>query len=181
MSLPQRKIVMKSFILSQFGYCPLVWMFHSRKLNNRINKIHERALRLVYEDNHSNFTDLLKKDESFTIHERNIQNLAIELYKITNGISPKIMDLIIPLKSNNPYPGQSPFITRNVRKVRSGTETLAHLGPKIWKIVPQRAKQAKSLNLFKKDIKKWKPCNCPCRLCKTYIKDLGFASVAVKF
>ena len=168
---------MRSFILSQFGYCPLVWMFHSRKLNNRINKIHERALRIVYEDNDSQFTDLLKRDESFTIHERNIQNLAIELYKITNGLSPKIMNLILPLKSSNRYPGHNPFKRRNVRKVRSGTDTLAHLGPKIWEIVPESIKTVKSFNLFKKGIKRWRPSNYPCRLCKTYVKDLGFVSV----
>ena len=45
------RTIMKAFITSQFGYCPLVWMYHSRKLNNRINKIQERALRLVYNDN----------------------------------------------------------------------------------------------------------------------------------
>ena len=39
-----QKLIMLCFILSQFGYCPLVWMFHSRKLNNRINRIHRRAL-----------------------------------------------------------------------------------------------------------------------------------------
>ena len=63
---------MKSFIESQFGYCPLVWMFHSRSLNNRINHIHERALRIVYKDYYSSFEELLEKDKSFTIHERNI-------------------------------------------------------------------------------------------------------------
>ena len=51
MNIKQRQIIMKSFINSQFGYCPLVWMFHSRKINNRINKIHERALRIVFNDN----------------------------------------------------------------------------------------------------------------------------------
>ena len=64
-------------------------MFHSRKLNNRINKIHERSLRLVYDDNFSNFEELLNKDDSVTIHERNIQVLAIELYKVVNKISPE--------------------------------------------------------------------------------------------
>ena len=77
MTQNQRKIIMKTFILSHFSYCPLVWMFHSRKLNNRINSIHERALRIVYRDNESTFDELLFKDESFTIHERNIQTLAI--------------------------------------------------------------------------------------------------------
>ena len=61
-----------------------------RTLNNRINKIHERALRLVYNDEESSFENLLLKDNSFTIHERNIQTLAIELYKVVNHLSPKI-------------------------------------------------------------------------------------------
>ena len=91
MDLKQRKTIINSFILSQFGYCPLVWMFHSRELNNRINRIHERSLRLVYQDFESSFENLLKMDESFTIHERNIQSLCIELYKVAYGISPKIM------------------------------------------------------------------------------------------
>ena len=51
MDLAKRKSLMKAFITSQFNYCPLIWMFHSRQLNNRINKIQERALRLVYKDN----------------------------------------------------------------------------------------------------------------------------------
>ena len=71
---------MKAFINSQFAYCTLVWMFHSRKLNNRIHKIHERALCIVYKDDRSSFGLLLQKDGPFTIHERNIQTMAIELY-----------------------------------------------------------------------------------------------------
>ena len=55
----QMQTIMKAVINSQFGYCPLVWMFHSRTLNNRINKIHERALRMVYNDNISTFDELL--------------------------------------------------------------------------------------------------------------------------
>ena len=42
------RILMKTFIESQFNYCPLIWMFHSRQLNSKINKLHERALRIVY-------------------------------------------------------------------------------------------------------------------------------------
>ena len=177
MTQKQRRVIMKSFILSQFGYCPLVWMFHSRRLNNRINRIHERALRLVYQDSKSTFIELLKKDESFTIHECNIQSLAIELYKVKNGFSPKIMSLVLPLNENFNYPRQNEFATRNIRKVGSGTETVSHLGPQIWTMVPDRIKMLKSLHSFKIEIRKWKPISCPCRLCKTYIKDLGFIKV----
>ena len=77
----QRKILMKSFILSQFSYCPIIWMFCNRKSNNIINKIHERALRIAYNDYTSNFENLLSNDESVTIHQRNIQSLACEIHK----------------------------------------------------------------------------------------------------
>ena len=61
---------MKAFITYQFSYCALVWMLHSRGLNTPINKIHEKALRLVYNDN-TYFAELLVKDNSVTIHKKN--------------------------------------------------------------------------------------------------------------
>ena len=64
MNLAQRSLIMNAFIFSQFGHCPLVWMFHSRKLNNRINNIHERALRIVYRDYEPTFQQLLKQNKS---------------------------------------------------------------------------------------------------------------------
>ena len=81
MNTEKRRTLMKAFINSQFGYCPLVWMFHSRSLNKKINRIHERALRVVYANFSSSFEELLAVDGSVKIHERNIQYLAIEIYK----------------------------------------------------------------------------------------------------
>ena len=56
------KILMKTFIQSQFNYSPLVWMFHNRTLNHKINKLHERALRIVYKNETLSFQELLEKD-----------------------------------------------------------------------------------------------------------------------
>ena len=69
---------MKAFIESQFNYFSLIWMFHSRTMNNKMNRILEKALRLVYSNYSSNYDELLKKGGSFSIHERDIQTLAIE-------------------------------------------------------------------------------------------------------
>ena len=69
------KIIMKTFIQSQFNYCPL------RILNNKINKLHERALRLVYKNDNATFEELLKIDNSVTVHLKNLQKLATEMYK----------------------------------------------------------------------------------------------------
>ena len=78
MNVNKRRIIVKTFIESQFGYCPLVWMFHSRTINSKINGIHESVLRIIYNDKSSSFQNLLDKDNSVTIHERNIRNLAIK-------------------------------------------------------------------------------------------------------
>ena len=65
-------------------------MFYNRTTNNKINKLHERALRLVYDDYLSAFEELLEKDNSFTVHHYNIQTLCIELYKVFSGQSQTI-------------------------------------------------------------------------------------------
>ena len=96
-------MTMKAFIVSEFGYCPLVWMFHSRKLNSRVNKIHERGLRIVYQNYASLFTELLKQDNSITIHNRNIQLLATELFKVKNGFSPPFMNKIFVENAQHYY------------------------------------------------------------------------------
>ena len=66
----KRRIILKTFIESQFSYCPLVWMFCSRTMNKKVNHIHERALRLVYQDYSSTFDGLLKKDNSLSFQKR---------------------------------------------------------------------------------------------------------------
>ena len=78
----KRKVLIKTFFESQFSYCPLLWMFCGRTLNRRINRLHERALRIAYEDYESSFEQLLSKDGSVMIHQRNSRVLAVEMHKI---------------------------------------------------------------------------------------------------
>ena len=74
----QRRLLLKSFVETQFGYCLLVWMFHGREINRKINHIHERSIRIVYRQYNSSFKNLLKKNNSLCIHHRNVQSLAVE-------------------------------------------------------------------------------------------------------
>ena len=98
MNLEKKNILMNAFFNAEFSYCPLTWMFHSRKLNNKINRIHEKCLRIVYNDNTSSYKELLEIDNSVSVHHRNIQIFATELYKIVNGLSSDIMKDVFPLK-----------------------------------------------------------------------------------
>ena len=164
------KLVMRTFIESQFNYCPLIWMCHSRELNRKINKLHERALRVVYKDRDLTFEQLLEKDKSFTIHEKNLQKLAVEMYKVKHNLCPKpIQELFTPA-----IRGNHEWVLPKVRTVNNGKETIRYMGPKTWTLVPDVIKKSKSLSLFKKEIKEWKPIGCTCRLCKIYVKDLGY-------
>ena len=83
---------MKAFVEFQFSYCPLIWMFQSRGLNSKINRIHERALRITYNDKSSTFQELLDKDNSVSIHHRNIRVLATEIYKVLHEYSLAILN-----------------------------------------------------------------------------------------
>ena len=172
--LPKRRLIMKAFIKSQFGYCPLVWMNHSRTLNNRINRIQERALRIVYNDGKSTFSELFTKDKSVTVHSRNLQISTTEMFKVKNGMAPEIISNIFQINTAVYNLRNSDFKTENVRTVHYGTESLSFLGPKIWKIVPSEIKTSTSWQIFKNKIKQWVPENCPCRLCKMYIQNVGF-------
>ena len=73
-------------------------MFHSRKLNYRINSIHERALRVTYHDYKSTCLELLQKGNSLTIHQRNLQFLLTETFMAKNDLSPEIMKEVFELK-----------------------------------------------------------------------------------
>ena len=155
---------MNAFFKSQFSYCPLSWMFHSRTLNNKINRLHERCLCIIYNDNTSSFTDLLEKDNSVSVHHRNVQVLATELYKFVNGLSRKLVsDNMTVYNTRN----RSTFYSRPVRTVFHGTESLSHLGSKIWELVPSDMKNLSTITASKKAIKQWKPHACPCWLCRT--------------
>ena len=63
-----------------------------------------------------------------------------------------------------------------VHLLHSGTESLSFLGTKIWDLVPVELKQSESLDSLKLKIKNWMPCECPYRLWKTYIQQVGFLS-----
>ena len=175
MCLEKMKTVMKAYVASQFGYCPLVWMFHSKSLNNKINSLQERALRITYGDRSSSFESLLKKDNSVSIHHRNIQALPTEMFKVKNNIAPEIMkELFAPKTSSYDLRNNNSFKRRRVKSVWHGTKLVSYLDPKIWDLVPNEIKESESFDAFKFKIKRWVPEGCRCRIFKIYLGQVGF-------
>ena len=149
----QRKLLLNAFITSQFSYALAVWMFHNRKLNNHINRIHERALRIAYQDHSSAFNELLAKDSSFRIHDRNLQKLPIEIFEVKMKLPPEIMNEVFDfIECRYPLRNELRFKLRNICTIRYGIETVAFVGSRIWSSMPSELKESTSLNEFKKKI-----------------------------
>ena len=178
MNLSKKKKLVSSFFSSQFNYCPFIWMFHSRIINNKINRLHERCLRLIYEDKSLSFRKLLEQDKSVTMHTRNLQILATEMLKVYRNIFPPIFSEIFHRRDiNYNLRINSDFAMSNVRSVFHRSKSISYLVPNIWDIVPLELKKLTSAVAFKKGIKEWRPENCPCRQCKKYVFNLGFITV----
>ena len=157
---------MKAVIKHLFNYCPLIWMLNSRQLSNRINKIHERALRLVYKVNKLTFNDPLELDNSVTIHQRNLRNacdrnisemLVTEIFKVKNSLAPEIMTDVFEIKEPhyNLRSEASHFKTEEVKSTYYGIQSVQYLGPKMWNIVPQNVREFHSLNVLEKNYKNY--------------------------
>ena len=173
MNETKRRLLMKTFITSYFNYCPLIWMFCSRKMNNLINSIHRRALRIAYNDYNSSFEALLIKDCATTIHQHNLKLLAIEMYKAKNDMSPGFMNEIFKFDTTAYDLRTEKFSSRTPKTVLYGTETITHRCNQIWNSIPNEIRMASSLGIFKAKIKQFS-IPCICRLCTPYLQNLGY-------
>ena len=171
---------MNAFFTSQFNCCPLTSIFHSRKLNNKISRLHERCLWLIYSDRGSSYEELLDKDIYVPIHQKNLQKLAIEMFKIYTGMAPQIMNEVFPRNYtvNHNLRRHPEFASGAINTVQYGSESLSFLGPEIWEVLPTDLKNSDSLDSFKSGIKNWRPQECPGRLCKRYIHQVGVTQIS---
>ena len=136
MNISQRKLITNAFIMSQFSYCLLIWMFHRRAMEHRINRIHERTLRLIY-PNYANqhqllFKELLeKKNKTVSIRQRKLQALATEIYKTKNKVSSEVVNSLFEFFNKNYNLRNTSILKKKVYFiVHYGNESLLSLAPK---------------------------------------------------
>ena len=151
-------------------------MFHNRALNNRINKIQELALRLVYQNKNLSFSESLELGNAVTIHQRKLQALAKEVSKVKNNFSPEIMKKAFDFKEPH-YNLRSETANSGGKKIKTthyGVQSVKFLGTKICAMVLPKIENSESLPEFKKLIN---ICNleaCPCRMRKKDVAIIGF-------
>ena len=115
---------------------------------------------------------MINQNKFVSIHQRNLQLLAAEIFKTKNGLNPVIMEDIFKFKYlTYNFRNVETLNRSSVNSVKYGTETIKC---QIWKILANDYKELTSLSRFKSKIKNWKTDECPCRLCKTYTQRVGF-------
>ena len=108
-----------------------------------------------------------------------MQILATEMYKVSKGMSPPQITELLARRDEHPYNlRHNAELQPLVNFVRCGTESISYLGPKIWGMVPDTYNNIDSPCNFKNIIKKWKLENCPCKICKVFVKNIGFCVTA---
>ena len=106
---------------SQFGHCPLIWINESWELKDKINKIHELALHIVYIDKKSTFDELLEKGNFVKIHIKYLQVLVMEMFEVQNETSPAIRSRVFPIiEQNYILRKNSNFVSRRINAIHYG-------------------------------------------------------------
>ena len=149
-------------------------MYCKRKSNNLINRIHARALRIANNDYVSYFNSLLRKYNTVTIHQKNIQALTAEIYKTLNDLNPTLTKEVFCVKEHNIFTRKQNLTYPNPRTVSYGIETFGYKASQIWRNIPRDIQQIEDFFTFKKKITNYCENICNCNLCKPYVANLGY-------
>ena len=179
LSFNKRRTLFKALVGSQFKYCLIVWVFHSRRTNNKINRLPERALRIVYDDEISTFDQVLDMYKSFCIHHQNIQRLLTEIYKALHDNSGKsLKELFVKRESTISLQSKPELVIPSMNSILKGKNSIRYFGSVIWNSLPIEIREDHSISSFVTKIKQWKPIACPCTICKSYIGRVGYIKVS---
>ena len=165
-----RMAIHNSFVMSNFNYCPIVWMFTSKKSLEKIENIKKRALRFVLNDYQSNYHDLLNNSEATGIKIMKIRLLAIEVYKCVNNFNPEYINEMFT-KKNCPYDLRDTCILERPKAytTKYGLKSFRNYGAKTWNLLPNNCKSAVSLLDLKNMIKSWNGPRCKCSVCCIFL------------
>ena len=166
-SREQAITVCNAVILSNFNYCPLIWLFCNKGANKEIDHTHKRALWILYKDYESSFETLLARSGSNSIHIKNLQKLMTEIYKSMNHLNPSIV-----WEFHQEKPITYGLRLQNLCKLPTiktfgfGLDSLSFLGSFLWNTLDDSIKQVTTLSRFKKRIKDWTADRCTRKICR---------------
>ena len=157
-----KKILLESFVSSCFNYCPIVWHFCSNNSTKRMERVQERALRILLDDKTSPYTELLILAEKPSLEIKRMQQLSIEIFKTLHDLNPSFMKNIF---IKNTRSESNKLYVQSHKAKTYGERSLRTLGPEIWNALPDDIRNETSIDTFKNLIKTWTGPSCTCNMC----------------
>ena len=156
LKIDRRLSVYKSFIQSNFSYCPVAWLFCGRQNSNKLEKLQERAIRIVFDDFSSSYELLCERANTLPLSCYRLRFLGIEMYKcIKETNSTYLNDLFCEQASDYQLRDSSRLIQSILNTFKFGSKSFRYFGAKLWNVLPVDIKQSESLSMFKTRITKW--------------------------
>ena len=159
-----RKILVNSFIYSNYNYSPLLWHFCSKKLMNEIERIQYKALQFLHNDHDYDYDTLLKKSDKCSMEVRRLRTMALEIFKSLNDLNPSFIKELLN-KRNIVNRRKNDFIIHARITLTFGSNSLRCLGQNIWNTLPENIKEITSFQKFKESINNWCEPSCKRSLC----------------
>ena len=161
-----RMSIFRCFVLSNFNYCSLVWNFCGAEYTSKMERIQFRALKFVYNDFNTSYTELLARANLPTLQLHRKREILVEVFKSVNKMSPsfmwdlfKVKDITYNLRSNRNV------CLNHCRTKRYGLDSLSYHGAHLWNLLPNDMKKCKDLDIFKASVRNWNEPMCKCRMC----------------
>ena len=157
-----------SFILSNFNYCPLTWHFCGEINTKKIEKIQERALRFIYNDYVSNYTQLLNKSKLPSLKIRRLKTIALETFKIVNKQCPQYLHDLVKIKQQSySFRYTNTASLPRVRTTGYGLNSFRFTAARLWNSLPQHFREETNFNRFRSLVGLWDGESCGCTFCAT--------------
>ena len=161
-------VIYNSFIASNFSYCPLAWHFCSAASTNKLEKVQERALRFINNDHTSSLNDLLKSTKTQPLHVCRIKQMACEVFKIINKMSPEYINDLVEIKTSTyNFRAEKQAEVPRVNTTRYGLRSFRSEAARVWNSLPNEMWVAESYPQFRRLIHSWDSPICGCPLCST--------------
>ena len=161
-------VIYNSFIASNFSYCPLAWHFCTVSSTNKLEKVQERALRFINNDHTSSLNDLLKSTNTQPLHVCRIKQMACEVFKIINKMSPEYINDLVEIKTSTyNFRAEKQIEISRVNKTRYGLRSFRSEAARVWNRLPNELQVAESYPQFRRLIHSWDSPICGCPLCST--------------
>ena len=172
LSTTLKMTIYKTSILPYVTDCSTVWYFAKSSDLRKIERVQEKALRIIYCDKSSSYEKLLKTANLPTLQNRRIQVIAILMYKVKHGLVPEYISNLFEKPDQHYALRNNDFVIPRFRTVVNGKHSIRHFGPRLWSKLSMCEREKPSLNSFRTSLRKLDltnlvtySCNGQCKYC----------------